>query len=485
MALPPGSPNVVSMTRPCVVRSAQVGANSHSEPARRIGDAAEKFLQQACRRRDIGPRRHVDCRDTLPRRGLREQYRAFVIPVPLAPASASAAPTPLIVFSHLRWQFVCRRPQHLMTHLSRRWRVLFVEEPVRDAGDARLESTTLNPNLELLVPHTPVDAPGFDDAQLPLLAPLLDALRRERGIDRPIAWFYTPMALPLLARLQPRAVVYDCIDELAVLEDAPRTLREREQALLGIADLVLTSGPSLYEAKRHRHPNVHCLPSAVDAARFAPEQLDAASDAAQQAAALHAGVAHPRLGFFGVIDKRIDLALVDALAAARPDWQIVMVGPIAASVAGRLPARPNIRWLGSQPYELLPHLMNGWDLCLMPFVLDATTRYLSPTKTLEYIAGEKPVVSTAVPDVVALYGDLVQIAHGPREFVDACAALLAETPWQRSRRIARLVATVFRSSWAHNAEYVHRLLVQALDVAPEAPAAARRTGAPADPVEAG
>jgi UDP-galactopyranose mutase len=372
-----------------------------------------------------------------------------------------------------------------MTHLSRRWRVLFVEEPVRDAGDARLESTTLNPNLELLVPHTPVDAPGFDDAQLPLLAPLLDALRRERGIDRPIAWFYTPMALPLLARLQPRAVVYDCIDELAALEDAPRTLREREQALLGIAELVLTSGPSLYEAKRHRHPNVHCLPSAVDAARFAPEQLDAASGAAQQAAALHTDVAHPRLGFFGVIDRRIDLALVDALAAARPDWQIVMVGPIAASVAGRLPARPNIRWLGSQPYELLPHLMNGWDLCLMPFVLDATTRYLSPTKTLEYIAGEKPVVSTAVPDVVALYGDLVQIAHGPRKFIDACAALLAETPWQRSRRIARLVATVFRSSWAHNAEYVHRLLVQALDVAPEAPAAARRTGAPADPVEAG
>jgi glycosyltransferase involved in cell wall biosynthesis len=281
------------------------------------------------------------------------------------------------------------------------------------------------------------------------------------------------MALPLLARLQPCAVVYDCMDEFSALDDAPRTLRERERALLAVADLVLTGGPSLYEAKRRLHPNVHCLPSAVDAALFAPDELDAACDAAVQARRLQVDVPQPRLGFFGVIDARIDLALVDAIAAARPDWQLVMVGPVAPSVAGMLPSRANIHWLGTQPYELLPHLMSGWDLCLMPFALNASTRYLSPTKTLEYIAGEQPVVSTAVPDVVALYGDLVRIAQGPQDFIGACAALLAETPWQRNRRTNRLIATVFRSSWAHNADYVHRLLAQALEEPPAAPGATR------------
>ena len=364
--------------------------------------------------------------------------------------------------------------------------MLFVEEPVRDAGPARLERIVQGPRLEVLVPHTPVDAAGFGDAQIPLLERLLDTLRRERGIERPIAWLYTPMALPLLARLRPCAVVYDCMDEFAALDGAPRTLRERERALLAVADLVLTGGPSVYEAKRRLHPNVHCLPSAVDAALFAPDELDAASDAAAQARRLQAGLPHPQLGFFGVIDERIDLALVDALAAARSDWQLVMVGPVAPRVADRLPARANIHWLGTQPYELLPHLMSGWDLCLMPFVLDPTTRYLSPTKTLEYIAGEKPVVSTAVPDVVALYGDLVQIAHGPRGFIDACAALLAETPWQRRRRTDRLITTVFRSSWAHNAAYVHGLLVQTLEEPPVAPGATRVvTAARADAAAAG
>lgn len=369
-----------------------------------------------------------------------------------------------------------------MTHLSRHHHVLFVEEPVHDGGPARLECIPQGPRLDVLVPHTPIEAAGFDDAQRPFVEPLLDALLRERGIENPIAWLYTPMALPIAQRLAPRTIVYDCMDEFAVLDAAPRTLRERERALLAVADLVLTGGPSLYEAKRRLHPNVHCLPSAVDAAMFAPDELDAACDAAVQARRLQVGVPDPRLGFFGVIDERIDLALVDAIAAARPEWQLVMVGPVAPGVAARRPVRPNIHWLGTQPYELLPHLMSGWDVCLMPFVLDDTTRYLSPTKTLEYIAGEKPVVSTAVPDVVALYGDLVRIAHGPRDFIDTCAALLAETPWQRHRRTGRLLATVFRSSWAHNADYVHRLLVRTLDV-PAAPLAARVAAAQADPAE--
>ena len=366
--------------------------------------------------------------------------------------------TRLIVFSHLRWGFVYQRPQHLISRLASRYQVLFVEEPVRSAGPARLERLVKGPNLEVLVPHTNVEAPGFHDDQLSVLKPLLSDFLRDHDIDDYLVWFYTPMALPLIAELHPRAVVYDCMDELAAFKDAPRQLRQRETALIKLADVMLAGGPALYESKRTLHDNLHCLPSSVNAAHFAPASLDPGSAEARRAEQLQGALASPCLGYYGVIDERLDVDLLHALAQARPDWEFVMVGPVVKIDPARLPVLPNIHWLGMQPYEMLPYLMERWDVCLMPFALNESTRFISPTKTLEYLAGEKPIVSTPVHDVVGLYGDVVSIASSADAFIAACEAALAESPAQRRERIERSLAVVRRSSWDRLADTVLTLL---------------------------
>lgn len=424
-----------------------------------------------------------------------------------APAAGTGRPCPhitmptLIVFSHLRWGFVYQRPQHILARLARTHRVLFVEEPVFGgaACSARFETATPAPGVTVLTPHTPVEAPGFHDDQLPALRPLLAETLRAEGITDYIAWFYTPMALPLIAELPaPTAVAYDCMDELAAFKDAPRQLRQRETALMKIAGVVFTGGPALYAAKRGQHANLHCLPSAVDAAHYAPERLDRDGEEAFAAARLQADIPAPRLGYFGVIDERLDLGLIAAVADARPEWQIVMAGPVAKISTDALPQRPNIHWLGMQPYERLPHLVAAWHVCLMPFALNEATRCISPTKTLEYMAAEKPVVSTAVPDVVALYGDVVNIAHDRAGFVGACEAMLAEGGQARGARLAAMQSTVARLTWDATAATVDHMLGELLRRPSAASPAALRElaglggassdgagagGDPADPVQ--
>jgi glycosyltransferase involved in cell wall biosynthesis len=235
-----------------------------------------------------------------------------------------------------------------------------------------------------------------------------------------------------------------------------------DAALLQRPDLVFTAGPTLYEAHRHRHPRVHCLPNAVDASHFAPASLDPDDLQADQAAALQGGLPTPRLGFFGVIDERLDLALVAGVADARPAWQIVMAGPVVGLDPDTLPQRPNIHWLGQQPYARLPHLLAGWDLALMPFALTDATAALSPTMTLEYLAGEKPVVSTPLRDVARLHGHVVRLANGLLDFVAACEETLAETPRQRSRRVMEMLTTVSTLSWDRTAAAMHTLIERAL-----------------------
>ena len=373
---------------------------------------------------------------------------------------------PLIVFSHLRWSGVYQRPQQLLTRLARHGPVVFVEEPVFDPGPAHLERSLPVAGVEVLVPHTPIAVEGFHDDQLPTLAPLLSRWLAERGIRDCVAWLNTPMALPLLSGLDPQAIVYDCMDQLAAFETAPRQMRQRETALLKVTDLVLAAGPSLYEDKRALHPNVMCVPSAVDASHYAPGDAQARAEPMARAAGLQADVARPRLGFFGVIDERIDLALLARLADAEPGWQIVMVGPVVRVDLERLPTRPNIHWLGQQPYDVLPQLVWGWDVCLMPFALNEATRFLSPTKTLEYIAAGKPVVSTALHDVRSLFGDIVTIAQDAGAFVEGCRDALSETPFHRADRVAAMSACAWRYSWDDTADAVHRAVAKILAARP-------------------
>jgi len=388
----------------------------------------------------------------------------------------------LIVFSHLRWEFVFQRPQHLLSRLARDYHIVFVEEPVHGSGPAYLERTTPADGIEVLRAHTPVEHWGFHDDQLAALQPMIAGYLADRRIDDYLVWFYTPMALPLLGELTPRAIVYDCMDELAAFKGAPRQMRQRESALLKTADLVVTGGPRLYEAKRDANPNVLCVPSAVDAAHYAAARATADAEAMAKAAALQGAIAPPRLGFFGVIDERLDLDLVARLADADPSWHVVMVGPVAKIAPETLPRRTNLHWLGQQPYALLPQLVAGWDVCLMPFAINESTEFISPTKTLEYMAAGKPIVSTPIHDVRVMFGDLVAIAGEPEAYVAACRAALAESAAARAAREERMLARVREHSWDAAAAKIGNALAAALAAAH---ARTARSSAAADAGERG
>ncbi len=242
------------------------------------------------------------------------------------------------------------------------------------------------------------------------------------------------------------------MDELSHFRNAPRQLLQRETALFKAADLVFTGGPSLYRAKRDRHPDVHCFASSVDAAHFRAGAADHA---------LQAQLPRPRLGWAGVIDERVNLDLIAAVADARPHWQLVMVGPIVKIDPASVPRRENIHWLGQQSYDDLPAFMSGWDVCMLPFALNEATRFISPTKILEYMACGRPSVSTSIRDVVEPYGHLVPIADEPETFIDACDSILARTPHQQFMHSKALAELVAGTSWDRTANAMAELILRA------------------------
>lgn len=387
-------------------------------------------------------------------------------PTPAADFTAAAnrhtSADTLVVFSHLRWDFVYQRPQQLLSRLARRMPVLFVEEPVPGAACATLEVMDPEPGVRVLRAHVTSEGAGFHDAHMAQVQVLLQAYLQQHAIARYWLWFYTPMALPLAARLHPQGIVYDCMDELAAFKFAPPELLQREDALFSQADLVFTGGFSLYEAKRARHPAVHCFPSSVDAAHFARARQPGGTDHVAQAQ-----LPGPRLGYFGVIDERLDLELVAQLADARPDWQVVMVGPVVKIDPTSLPQRANLHWLGQRAYAELPEFLGGWDVCLMPFALNESTRFISPTKTLEYLAAGRPVVSTPIRDVVGPYTGVVAIAATPAAFITACEAALQRSAQEQARSHAAAQALLARTSWDGTAQAMFALMQGVQPTAPQ------------------
>ena len=355
----------------------------------------------------------------------------------------------LLCFSHLRWNFVFQRPQHLMTRCAAERRVFFIEEPI--VGDMALPRLQIEPadGVIVVTPHLPrgLDDRGITSTQRRLLNELM---QRERIRDF-IAWYYTPMSLAFSDHLRPLATVYDCMDELSAFHGAPAALKDREAELIARADLMLTGGQSLYEAKRDQHGNIHAFPSSVDVDHFARARRITVDPADQ------APIPHPRLGFFGVIDERMDLDLLDGVAAQRPDWQIVMLGPVVKIDPASLPRRVNLHYLGGRKYDELPHYVAGWDVALLPFARNDATRFISPTKTPEYMAAGKPVVSTSIRDVVRPYGQqgLVRIADSVDAFVAACAAAMAENA---SARLTRADAFLRQTSWDGTWLRIRRLM---------------------------
>ncbi|HEY6050253.1 MAG TPA: glycosyltransferase family 1 protein [Thermoanaerobaculia bacterium] len=364
----------------------------------------------------------------------------------------------VVCLSHLRWDFVFQRPQHLLTRFAREARVFYVEEPEFHSGPATVSVTLRENGVHVVVPRLPEGLAAED--QVVLQKELLDDLLRRYAVRRYVLWYYTPMALPFSRHLQPLAIVYDCMDELSAFAGAPRALREREAELMVRADLVLTGGHSLFEAKQNLHPNVHPFPSSVDVTHFAQARKGPEEPADQ------AAIAHPRLGYFGVIDERMDLELVRGVALARPDWQLVFVGPTVKIDPASFPNLPNVHSLGRKTYAELPAYVAGWDVAMLPFARNESTRFISPTKTPEYLAAGRPVVSTSIRDVVRPYGQqgLARIADGVNEFVEAAEAALAEDPLPRLRRADAFLSKI---SWERTWSAIRLLTADAIETREE------------------
>lgn len=359
----------------------------------------------------------------------------------------------LVCFSHLRWDFVWQRPQHLLTRFARTMPVYYVEEP--ESGHARPGLRVAEQDgVTVVTPLLPDGGNGFGPATNDQIRALLAPLAAPGSA---ILWYLTPMAYGAEPRgLDPALVVFDAMDELANFNGAPRGLREREQALMACADLVFTGGPSLYEARKDRHPAVHCFPSGVETEHFAqaangiPRPRDLAS--------------HPRpvLGYYGVIDERLDLGLIDSIAAARPDWTLALIGPVAKISRADLPQRRNIIYYGAQAYASLPSYLACFDVALLPFARNDATRFISPTKTLEYLAAGKPVVSTPIADVIDLYGDVVRFGATPEGFAAAIDALLHEDARARRQRETASRAIAAGHDWDSIASRMAGLMQEAI-----------------------
>jgi len=319
--------------------------------------------------------------------------------------------TDLICFSHLRWNFVYQRPQHLLSRFANYTRVFFVEEPIFHDAQDKLHIDQIFPNIFIVVPHLRY---GYNEHEvIDEQKKMINNLISVYEINRYFSWYYTPMALPFTENLKPALLIYDCMDELSAFKFAPPILKEREKRLLEKADVVFTGGYSIYEAKKNQHSNIFPFPSSIDKEHFSNARtikIDP-SDQAQ--------IPHPRFGFYGVIDERFDIEMISYAAKARPDWHFILLGPIIKIDPASLPHFSNIYYLGAKSYEELPHYLSGWDVTVIPFALNESTKYISPTKTPEYLAAGKPVISTPIKDVVSPYADnkLVHIAADGKGFV--------------------------------------------------------------------
>jgi UDP-galactopyranose mutase len=338
----------------------------------------------------------------------------------LTPLLVQKTSQDIVCFSHLRWNFVFQRPQHLLSRAAKTQRVFFVEEPVYTDGDnSYLDYSNPVPGVSVVVPRLP-HGMSHKDA-IATQRRLVNELLVDAEINDFILWYYTPMALAFSSHLKPAVTVYDCMDELSAFKNAPPELTLFERDLFSRADVVFTGGNSLYESKCSLHHNIYCFPSSVDTQHFAKARGSKLKEPADQIS-----IPGPRIGFFGVIDERFDSRLVRGVAKARPDWQIILLGPIVKIDPDSLPKMPNIHYLGGKTYDELPSYIAGWDIAMLPFARNESTRFISPTKTPEYLAAGRPVISTSIPDVVCPYGvkGLVSIADSSEKFVSVAEKIL-------------------------------------------------------------
>ncbi len=345
----------------------------------------------------------------------------------------------LVCFSHLRWNFVYQRPQHLLTRFAKHFRVFFIEEPIIHESTNTLQVNLSEENVWIIVPH--LNGKLSEEEKLTAQKDLLSKLFRNMQIERYLFWYYTPMALAISDHFAPELVVYDCMDELSAFKFAPPELKLREAEMFQKADLIFTGGHSLYEAKKSMHSNIFPFPSSIEKEHFSLARRIVPEPADQQ------HIPHPRIGFFGVIDERMNIDLVAQVAGQKPDWHFIMIGPVVKIDPASLPRPHNIHYLGGKTYQELPTYLSGWDIAMIPFALNESTRFISPTKTPEYLSAGKPVISTSITDVVNPYGinKLVSIADTPEEFVTSIESVLADN--DKTKWLAEVDDFLADNSW--------------------------------------
>lgn len=330
-------------------------------------------------------------------------------------------PPYLMCFSHLRWDFVYQRPQHLLSRFSNDATVYFLEEPMfTDEPESTIQFTRKLPNLWVGVPLISSTAEADVDT---ILVQLLDKFFVGKTVEDFAFWYYTPMALSFTSKYTPKITIYDCMDELSAFKNAPAKLKELEKQLMNKADIVFTGGQALYEAKKNQHANIFPFPSSIDKDHFAVARKNISEPRDQ------AHIKGIKLGFYGVIDERFDIGLIKQIADERPEWQLILIGPVVKISPDVLPKNSNIHYLGQKSYNELPAYLSGWDIALIPFLLNESTRFISPTKTPEYMSAGKPVISTPIRDVVHPYGvnKLVHIGRTAEEFIAFAEQELAVT----------------------------------------------------------
>lgn len=351
-------------------------------------------------------------------------------------------PKHILCFSHLRWDFVFQRPQHLLSRFAQNSVVYFFEEPVFDAtAETYLSISKRDDKLSIIVPHL---FEGMDQESVNTeLTLLVEKLLIDTNLNDWLFWYYTPMAFPFTENLKPKLTVYDCMDELSTFLFAPKELIDLEKKLMAKADLVFTGGHSLYEAKKQQHSNIFPFPSSIEKEHFAKARIQQIQPDDQVT------IEGPKLGFFGVIDERFDMELIRNIAEERREWQIILVGPIVKISENLLPKNSNIHYLGQKSYTELPEYLSGWDVALIPFLLTDSTRYISPTKTPEYLAGGVPVISTPIHDVINPYGtsNLVHISGNYKGFIRSIESELVKTDQQKVEWLTNVDKHLENLSW--------------------------------------
>jgi UDP-galactopyranose mutase len=360
----------------------------------------------------------------------------------------------LLCFSHLRWNFVFQRPQHLLTRASENYNIFFIEEPVFHSTDKNYFNETIYNDVTVLTPMISSLAENAGDTN-EIMEELIKDEINKRAVTKYISWYYTPMALEFTESLEPETIIYDCMDELSAFHGAPPGMIENERRLLEKADIVFTGGRSLFDAKKDKHKNAHLFPSSIDTHHFS-------TDNTQSEPQDQIKIKNPKIGFFGVVDERFDIKLLDTISQLKPDWNFIIIGPVVKISEDVLPRRENIFYLGQKDYADLPGYIHGWNAAIIPFAKNDSTKFISPTKVLEYLAAGKRVVSTSINDIVFPYSvnDIVKIADTPEEFIsslEACFKNENDPEWNKNVKIL-----LSNTSWEKTWREMHALIERTL-----------------------